>query len=107
MQFFRLKLYKLILSISLLFLLGNCAYLEAQVSSTERQFKIAIFKEQDFPSSGTPILLTPEWLYNNLSGNFFVTYLDFSKLNDKKYLNLDNFDLLIMPYGETFPYSAF
>lgn len=107
MQFFRLKLYKLILFIFLSFVLGNCAYLEAQVSSTERQFKIAIFREESFPSIECPSSYMPEWLHSNLSEKFPVTYLDSVELSDRKCLNLDNFDLLIMPYGEAFPYNAF
>lgn len=71
------------------------------------QFKIAIFKEEGFPAVGAPALLSPEWLYNCLSGNFSVSYLDSNKLSDKRYFNSGIFDLLILPYGETFPYRAF
>lgn len=101
------KLYGLILFIFLLLLLGSYAYTEGLFASTETQFKIAVFKEEGFPSVGTSISLTPEWLHSNLSANFSVTYLDFTKLSDKKHLNPDTFDLLILPYGEAFPYRAF
>lgn len=102
-----MKSCRFVLFIFLLFFLGNYAHAEEIDSSIKSQFKIAVFREQDFPSSGTPALLTPEWLYNKLSKNFSIAYLDASQLENKKYLNLDNFDLLILPYGEAFPYRAF
>ena len=101
------KLYKIIFFIFLSVLSGSYAYTEEPVSSVKSQFKIAIFKEKDFPSIGSPVSLTPEWLYDGLSKKFFVAYLDFNKLGDKKYLNLKTFDLLILPYGEAFPHKAF
>lgn len=101
------KLHRIILFIFLLVLSGDYTCAEEPDNSVKSQFRIAIFREQGFPSSGTPILLTSEWLHDNLSKNFSVTYLDISKLSDKRYLNLDNVDLLILPYGEAFPYKAF
>ena len=80
---------------------GNAAVLNG------KQFKVAIFKENDFPAIGMPTLLTSEWLYNCLSKYYSVTYLGFSELRDRGCLNLDNFDLLVLPYGEAFPYKAF
>ena len=85
----------------------NWLYAEEWLVSPHGQFRIAIFKEDGFPAIGTPRLLTPEWLYNLLSRYFSVVYLDFPKLSDRKYLNSNNFELLILPYGESFPYEAF
>lgn len=105
--FINFKLYGFILLIFFSVLLGSYAYAEEPLISAKSQFRIAIFKEEDFPAIGIPVSLTSEWLYNNLSKNFSLTYLDFNKLCDKKYFNLSTFDLLILPYGEAFPYKAF
>lgn len=104
-------LYRIIWGLLLVFMLSNhysgvCAERESFVSSGDR-FNIAIFREEGFPSIGTPGSLTPEWLYDFLSGRFAVTYLDLSELSDGKYLNPDNFELLILPYGEAIPRKAF
>jgi len=101
------KSYKIIFFIFLSVLSGSYAHTEESLSSVKSQFKIAIFKEKDFLSLGSPVSLTSEWLYDSLSKKFSVTYLDSNKLGDKKYLNLKTFDLLILPYGEAFPYKAF
>jgi len=93
--------------ITLVVLSKNYLYAEEYVISPRSQFRIAIFKEDGFPAIGTPHLLTPGWLYKFLSRYFSVVYLDSSKLSDRKYLSLNNFDLLILPYGESFPYEAF
>lgn len=91
----------------LLFFPKAYAYPQEIDTSSRKQFRIAIFSEKSFPSVGAPSRLTPEWLYEILSGKFSVEYLDSTKLADKKYLNPDKFDLLILPYGEAFPYAAF
>lgn len=93
--------------IFILILSGGYVYSEEQIDSREAQFRIAMFKEKDFPSIGTPVSITPEWLYNNLSADFSVTYLDSDDLGNGECLNTDTFDLLVMPYGEVFPYKAF
>ena len=97
----------IILFIILIVLPKNYLYAEGYFVSPHGQFIIAIFKEDGFPAIGIPRLLTPEWLYNLLSRYFYVVYLDFSKLSNRKYLNLDNFDLFILSYDESFPYKAF
>ncbi len=99
--------FKVILSVILTLLLNNFACAEPHPISSEKQFKIAIFKEEGFPALGTPHLLTPEWLYDVLSEYFYVDYLDISQLTDRIHFKLDSFDLLILPYGEAFPYEAF
>lgn len=73
----------------------------------DKRFKVAVLREESFPSSGIPRLLTPEWLYDSLSEYFSIRYADVSQLSDSRYLNVKNFDLLILPYGETFPHGAF
>jgi hypothetical protein len=86
---------------------GHHAYAQEVPRSAEKQFKIALFKESGFPAAGVPASLTPEWLYACLSGRFSVTYVDAAQLSDRGYLRVDNFDLLLLPYGESFPYQAF
>jgi len=70
-------------------------------------FNIAIFKEKDFPAEGIPGSLTPELFFKNLTERFSVVYLNTSQLSDNKYLDSHKVDLLILPYGENFPYQAF
>jgi hypothetical protein len=101
------KLNNIIFFILLAILLQNCAYAEAPVVSEKNTFKIAIFREQGFPYLGIPVTLTAEWLYSSISKDYCVTYLDSSQLKDRSCLLPENFDLLIMPYGEAFPQSAF
>jgi len=100
-------LYSLFLFSAVIFLFNHGVYAQEFYVPSGNKFKIAIFKENGFPNSGIPVLLTPEWLYNSLNKRFPVTYLDFFQLTDRKYLNSGNFDLLILPYGEVFPYDAF
>jgi hypothetical protein len=73
----------------------------------EKHFKVAIFKEEAFPALGSNNLMPPNWLYDFLVKDFSVIYLNSSQLSDKKCLNLDTVDLLILPYGEAFPFQAF
>jgi hypothetical protein len=75
--------------------------------SKKSEFRIAIFREENFPYIGVPDALTAERLYDILSTDFSVTYLDVAKLSDREYLNTLNFELLILPYGEAFPYKSF
>ncbi|MBU1088046.1 MAG: hypothetical protein KKD05_11100 [Candidatus Omnitrophica bacterium] len=78
-----------------------------RAKSGANKFKIAIFKEEGFPAVCVPGLLTPQWLYENISKEFLVSYLDTQELSDKNYLNTEKVDLLILPYGEAFPQEAF
>jgi len=104
----KIRKYKLIIASFLpIFLICGCLYNGAISSAPENQFKIAIFKDKGFPSIGTPLALTPEWLHKNISRDFSITYLDSDELSSKERLNTAAFDLLIMPYGEAFPYKAF
>jgi len=104
----KLRFYKLIIAVFLpIFLLCGCLSAGDKSSLPKNQFKIAIFKDKGFPSIGTPATLTPEWLYGNISKDFSITYLDSDELSSKERLNTGAFDLLIMPYGEAFPYKAF
>ncbi|MHB8154989.1 MAG: cellulase family glycosylhydrolase, partial [Candidatus Omnitrophota bacterium] len=70
-------------------------------------FNIAIFKEKDFPAEGASASLTPDFFFENLSERFSVIYFDAAQLSDEKYLDSHKIDLLILPYGETFPDQAF
>jgi hypothetical protein len=106
-----LNFYRVFLIFVLAFLLKDyenslCAE-EVALIHPRREFEIAIFKEEGFPAIATPRLLTPEWLYNTLGKDFSITYLNSSQLKNNKYFNPDNFDLLILPYGEAFPYEEF
>jgi len=89
------------------FLICGCRHNKDEANSYKKQFRIAIFKDQGFPSIETPVTLTPEWLYKNISKDFSITYLDSDEISSKERLNTGTFDLLIMPYGEAFPYNAF
>jgi len=99
---------RLFLVLFIILLRYQYTFAEEKIScSLNPNFKIAIFKENYFPKSGVPEHLSPEWLYEELSNIYSVTYLDLTKLSDRKILNINNFDLLILPYGESFPYEAF
>ena len=104
--FYRLKV-KLSVFIFLSLLLIGPARAEKINTDTKNRFRIAIFREEKFLPLGITDSLSPKWLFDNLSKDFSVLYLDSTKLSDKKYLNPENFDLLILPYGEAFPYEAF
>ncbi len=81
----------------------------AAIESNERRHeacKVAIFKEDGFPSSGTPSGVTPEWVYANLPRTCQAAYVDTAQLQDKGVFNVSAFDLLILPYGENFPFEA-
>lgn len=104
----KLRLYKFIIAVSLpIFLICGCLSAGGKSGIPKNQFKIAVFKDRGFPSIGTPAALTPEWLCENISKDFPITYLDSDELSSKERLNTGAFDLLIMPYGEAFPYKAF
>jgi len=86
---------------------GHGAYAQEASRPAERQCRIALFKENGFPAVGLPPGVTPEWLYACLSERFSVTYIDAAQLSDRTYLRPGNFELLVLPYGESFPYQAF
>ena len=89
------------------FLICGCRHNKDEANSYKKQFKIAVFKNKEFPSIGIPPALTPEWIYNNIPKVFSIDYLNSDELADRERLNINTFDLLIMPYGEAFPYNAF
>ncbi|MFA5090186.1 MAG: hypothetical protein WC510_04020 [Candidatus Omnitrophota bacterium] len=72
----------------------------------ESKYIIGIFKEEGFPACGIPDSFTPEWLSQLLTPCASIKFLTISDLNNKEYFNPHNFDVLILPYGETFPYEA-
>jgi hypothetical protein len=74
---------------------------------SRKKFAIAIFREEGFPSEGTPDLLNPEWLYKCLLGRFSVEYVDTEDISDVKRFNAKKYNLLILPYGEAFVYETF
>jgi Glycosyl hydrolases family 2 len=91
-----------ILNITFKDTLGICAGY-----AQDKAFIIAVFKEEGFPSEGTPKKLTPQWIYNALKDSYRVRYIDSVDLSQSNLLNPRDIDLLILPYGETFPYQAF
>jgi hypothetical protein len=91
----------------LLFLLIGSVDAKDRVGSGRDGFNIAIFKENEFPAIAQPEQIKVEWFYRQLTKDFSVIYLDVADLNNKKLFNVDNFDLLIMAYGEAFPQEAF
>lgn len=97
----------LILSGCLLSLPTACAQSKEPDIWGQDGFRIAIFKEEGLSAVALPEQIKTEWIYELLAKNFSVTYLDSSELNNRKLFNAENFDLLIMPYGEAFPGDAF
>ncbi len=80
----------------------------AHCKAKDERLRIAIFSEKGFPASGgRPKACSSRWLQKSLSADFEVALLDSGQLSDKQLLNTDNFDLLILPYGENFPLAAF
>lgn len=72
------------------------------------KFHIVIFKEKGFPVEGMPPGLTPEWIEENLrTRDYQISYFNTLQLSDKSFLNPDEVDLLILPYGKAFPVDAF
>ena len=105
------ELHKVIFSFLFIILLKigseNILGLKLSFASPQESFSIAIFREEGFPSEWAPKSLTPEWLYEHLSKHFLVEYVDINGLSDRKHFNSENYDLLIMPYGEAFAYDTF
>ena len=90
------------------FMACNCAQVFAQESLGQRsEFNIAVFRQPDFPVCGVPEEINAAWIYNSLREKFLVTYIDFENLCNPDYLIPDKIDLLILPYGENFPFKAF
>lgn len=74
----------------------------------KNNYHIAVFKEEGFPATGLPKGLTAEWLKKNLQAQgYSVSYFDTSQLLNNSLFNSNKVDLLILPYGETFPIDAF
>lgn len=92
------------MGISLIFFVCCVHYsaIDAFCAKENDPFTIAIFKEKDFPSIGTPEGLTPEWIGGHLK-DYNIIYLNEGELKDTRSLNIDRIDLLILPYGEAVP----
>jgi hypothetical protein len=66
--------------------------------------QVAIFKD-DIPASGAPA--SPEYLGRVLGrAGFEVAFLDAEQLRDPHSLNRERFDVLVLPYGASFPVKA-
>ena len=62
---------------------------------------VAVYKDDILPS-GAPA--SPDYLASVLrDSNFGVAYLNSDQLADRQYLNRANFDVLVLPYGASFP----
>ncbi len=103
----RRLIFNLVLFFYLFSLFAGSAYTKDLGISGRDGFRIAIFKEDGFPAAALPEQIKAEWIYGLLAKSFSVTYLDSSELNNRKLFNSDNFDLLILAYGEAFPQGAF
>jgi len=105
------NLRKVILFFVLIILLKNAPEdipgMKPSFALPQENFTIAIFREEGFPSEGVPKSLTPEWLYEHLSKQFYVEFVDISKLSDRARFNAERYNLLIMPYGEAFARDTF
>ncbi len=74
----------------------------------ENKYHIVILKEENFPNIGLPQGFSPEWLGQNLPAQeYHISYFNMRQLLDRSFLNVDEVDLLILPYGEAFPLEAF
>jgi len=74
----------------------------------KNNYHIVIFKEEGFPATDLPKGLSPEWLKKNLQAEGYgVSYFDTSQLLNNSLFNSNEVDLLILPYGETFPIAGF
>ncbi len=80
---------------------------EAEKVSAVRDIRIAIFKEEGFPSQAIPPSLSPQYLYGLFDKHCLVEYVNFARLVDEKYFNTERFDFFLLPYGETFPLEGF
>src|SRR3989338_6419526 len=69
-------------------------------------FKIAVFREENFPYIGTPEGFSSDWIGKNLEKDYDVIYLNTEKLKIHSLFNVDEIDLLILPYGEAVPEDA-
>ncbi len=85
------------------FLCLFCGNLAASPKTERTGFSIAIFNQEQFPAEGVPRDLTPEWFYETLKDRFPVAFVNASGLAG---VSIEKFDLLILPYGENFPFSA-
>lgn len=92
-------------AIYLLFFIAVIIFVHT-TSSSSADFSIAVFYEQNFPTRGIPKGLTPEWILDKLGNKYNITFLNLKELKNNLILNADKFDLLVMPYGGTFPYEA-
>ncbi len=74
----------------------------------KNNYHIVIFKEEGFPATDLPKGLSAEWLKENLQAEGYgVSYFDTSQLLNNSLFNSNEVDLLVLPYGETFPIAAF
>src|SRR3989338_8841601 len=69
-------------------------------------FKIAVFREENFPYIGTPEGFSSDWIGKNLEKDYDVVYLNTEKLKIHSLFNADEIGLLILPYGEAIPEKA-
>lgn len=83
-------------------------FLSSDVFAGERgsSFKIAVFREENFPYIGTPEGFSSDWIKKNLGEEYEVIYLDTEKFKNRSLFNVDEIDLLILPYGESIPEEA-
>ncbi len=85
-------------------ILGVVVHCSPTARGAEPQAHIAIFKE-DIPASGAPS--SPDYLAAILQrAGFAPTFLASAQLADARELNHDRFDVLVLPYGASFPVSA-
>ena len=85
------------------------AYLAALVAASAAQAapevaRVAIYKD-DIPASGAPA--SPDYLARLLDGpEFRSEFLNSEGLADARSLNRERFDILVLPYGASFPSKA-
>lgn len=71
------------------------------------KLRVAVFAQEGFPAQNSPQGLGPELFEKFLEDKYPYSLLDAKQLCDPHTLNADTTDLLVLPYGESFPVQAF
>lgn len=77
---------------------------EDQLHNARRQHPVAAILRDRLPVRGAAS--DPQVLAESLSATHQIVYVDARQLGDASGFNRERFDLLVLPYGETFPLAA-
>jgi len=97
---------RVLVACSVLWVLVSLATtVRAQSSIAALRPKVAVFREEGIPTVGQPS--SPARIAKALQeAGIDVGFLSAHEMADATVFNTSRFDLVILPYGETFPYSA-